>query len=189
MKAKHELTAEAVRKVIGDGKPASMTQLAHQLGYKGSVSSTLTNKLRALLPEIDSLLAANKPAGDGKTDARASTATKPSAKAKGGKPKLPPRHPQNPYREGISYGCVLDLLAQSQFLDKGINRVDLVKLAASATGKDLKRAGYDIIVVCSPEDTSPTCHRHRSAREGYGVEKINGWVKLVLPASAAKETP
>ena len=60
---KATLTAETIRKAIEDGKPASMTQLAHRLGYRGSVSSSVTSKFRALVPEIGGLLAANGPAG------------------------------------------------------------------------------------------------------------------------------
>ena len=53
MKAKVELTAEAVRKAIEEKKPTSMTGLAHGLGYKGSVGGSLTKKFRALtLPWI-----------------------------------------------------------------------------------------------------------------------------------------
>ena len=51
-KSNVELTAEAVRKAIEDGKPTSMTKLAHWLGYKGSVSSGLTRKFRQLIPEV-----------------------------------------------------------------------------------------------------------------------------------------
>jgi hypothetical protein len=60
-------------------------------------------------------------------------------------------------------------------------------MASAILGRDPRLVAYGVIVVCSPVDSSPTCHRHRSAAEGYGVEKKNGWVRLVLPA--AKETP
>lgn len=82
-KAKVELTAEVVRKAIEDGKPASMTQLAHHLGYKGSVSSTLTKKLRQLIPDIDARLAANKPAK------KASQTAIPAAEGKDSPPAKP----------------------------------------------------------------------------------------------------
>ena len=39
-KSKIEITEEFVRKAIEDGKLTSMTQLAHEFGYKRSVSSS-----------------------------------------------------------------------------------------------------------------------------------------------------
>ena len=60
-KAKVELTVESVRKAIDEGKPRSMTQLAHKLGYRGSVSSSLTRKFRALFPDIEVLLKGTSP--------------------------------------------------------------------------------------------------------------------------------
>ena len=50
MKAKVELSVESLRAVIEERKPTSMTQLAHLLGYNGSVSSSLTSKFR--LPDL-----------------------------------------------------------------------------------------------------------------------------------------
>ena len=47
-RARIGLTPESVGKAIEETKPASMTQLAHEMGYRGSVGSTLTRRFRAL---------------------------------------------------------------------------------------------------------------------------------------------
>ncbi len=188
-KTKVVITAESVRQAIQDGKPASMTQLSHQLGYSGSVSSSVTRKVRQLVPDVDSLLASNKLAG-GKTDkADASTgkAAKP-VKRTGGKW---PRHPQNPFRVG-SYGTAFDILASHP---AGLPREKLVELLGKATGKDLTKAGFDAQVVLSARKNDDGLSpfegpRNRSCRFGFWVERVNGHVKLVLPpAATAKETP
>jgi hypothetical protein len=203
-KAKVELIAEAVSKVIEDGKFCSLTGLAHSLGYKGSVSSSLTRKLRELLPDIDSLLAANKPAQDGKTDASAGKASK-ATKEKPAKPKSSakatgkssggkwPRHPANNFREGSSYGTCFDVLAAHP---DGLSREKLVEMLAKASGKDIQHAAFDAQVVCSARKNDVGLNafegpRNRSCKHGFYVERTNGHVKLVLPAagSATKETP
>ena len=193
-KSKVEITAETVRKAVEDGKFSSLTGLAHSLGYKGSVSSSLTRKLRSLLPDIDALLAAAKPASDGHADATAGKATqakvaKPPAtpvasvaKPKGGKW---PRHAQNPFREG-SYGTCFDILSAHP---DGLPRERLIELLAKATGKDEKHAAFDAQVVCSARKNDDGLNayegpRNRSCKLGFYVERVNGHVKMVLPAAA-----
>lgn len=192
MKAKIEITAESVRKAISDGKPASMTQLAHQLGYSGSVSSSVTRKFRQLVPDIDSLLASNKLAmgGEAKADATGKAA-KPTAKAKGKGGKWT-RHQQNPFRVG-SYGTAFDILAAHP---AGLPREKLVELLAKATGKDIQHAAFDTQVVCSARQNDKGLNpfegpRNRACRHGFYVSRVNGHVKLVLPhaTNAAKGTP
>lgn len=202
-KAKTELTAENVRKTIEEKKPTSMTQLAHGLGYRGSVSGGLTRKLRVLVPDIDSLLAgkaepakgangdapaprkppkagkAAKPAaGDGKP-----TTGKPDAKAKG----KWPRDPRNPFREGSSYGVCYDILAAHK---AGLPKEKLVALLAEATGKDSKRAGYDAQVVLSARPNEDGLNnndspRNRSCRPGFWVRRENDHVTLVVDRQEA----
>ena len=195
-KAKVDLTADALRKAIEEGKPASMTQLAHRLGYKGSVSSGLTKKFRVLIPEIDALLKSTTPTGTPSTDGKAVTAkTKPAKAAKSGAKQLKanpvgaktgkwPRDPRNPFREGSSsYGICFDILAAHK---SGLRRETLVALLADATGKDPKRASFDAQVVLSargsdePGLSRNDGPRHRSCRPGFWVERENGHVKLVV---------
>ena len=203
-KSKVEFTAETLRKAIADGKPASMTQLAHQLGYKGSVSSSLTRKFKESLPDVEAMLNANKPAKDvqdGKADASAAkavkaakskavkSATTPIAKPKSGKWT---RHVSNPFRVG-SYGTCFDVLAAHP---DGLPREKLIELLAKATGKDIQHAVFDAQVVCSARKNDDGLDqfqgpRNRSCKHGFYVERINGHVKLVLAAAstATKETP
>lgn len=190
-KSKVELTEKSARQAIADGKPASMTQLSHLLGYKGSVSSSLTKKFRAILPDIDALLAANKPAGDGKAAAKAAKPAAPAGdaakpkgggKIKGAKPSKWPRHAANPFREG-SYSTCFDILAAHPV---GLPREKLIELLAKTTGKDLTKASFDAQVVLSARGNSEGLNpfegpRNRSCRPGFWVERKNSHVKLVLP--------
>jgi hypothetical protein len=202
-KSKVELTAETIGKAIEDGHFSSMTQLAHSMGYKGSVSSSLTKKFRQLIPNIDARLASNKPVKDaGKTMAgkpsaqatkpaprgkadktvKAVRADKPVPKPAGAKGGKFARDPRNPFREGSTYGLVFDVLAS---YPDGIEREMLVRLVAAETKKDLVHAGYDCQVLLSARGNEPGLSRndgprHRSCRNGFWVERTNGHVKLVV---------
>ncbi len=197
-KQKIEITEEFVRKAIEDGKLTSMTQLAHEFGYKGSVSSSLTKIFRQLIPDVDALLAANKLAG-GNTG-KVSKARKPKPSTKSTKPKAKaskwPHVDRNPFkRSGSAYGICFDILAAHK---DGLPRQKLVELLAKATGKDLIKAAFDVQVICSArgeagEGLNPfEGPRNRSAHFGYWVKRDNSHVRLVLPANTADakmETP
>ena len=201
-KVKVELTPEVIGKAIEDGKFASMTQLAHGLGYKGSVSSSLTKKFHKLIVGIDDLLAANKtskpvkdakdtpavaaptksptPAGNADKPAKVKT-QKPakSTRAKGGKY---PHDPRNPFREGSNYSLVFNVLAS---FPAGVEKTKLVELVAAASGKDLVHAGYDCQVLLSAKGNEQGLSRndgprHRSCRPGFWIDRNNSHVKLVV---------
>ena len=201
MKAKIELTAEAVKTVIDRDKPKSMTGLAHGLGYQGSVSGSLTKKFRQLFPDIDVLLKRTaEPAkdakdgtgdGDGKAKVAEQKAIKaPKSKVANGKGKDKPvvkaegkwlRDPRNPFREG-AYGKCFDILAAHK---GGLPREKLVELLAEATAKDVKHAKYDAQVLLSagPNESGLSNNdgpRHRSCRPGFWVKRINGHVQLTI---------
>ena len=183
MKAKVELTAEAVRKAIEENKPASMTQLAHGLGYRGSVGGSLAKKFRQLFPDIDVLLkrtaGSDKGCGDGKAGTAKPKAGKaPKGKAANGKW---PRDPRNPFREG-AYGKCFDILAVHK---DGLPKDKLVELLAKATGKDARHAGYDAQVLLSAWGNEPGLSRndgprHRSCRPGFWVQRTNGHAQLMV---------
>jgi hypothetical protein len=188
-KARTELTAEAVMEAIKTGKPTSMTKLAHLLGHKGSVSGSLTKRLRALVPDIDVLLkrAAESARGDAKAPVNPPKAGKaakgkPDAKAKG----KWPHDGRSPFREGSSYDrCVSIMIGHPE----GLPRERLVELLAQATGKDLKRASFDVQVVCSARKNDEGLNpfegpRNRSCKGGFYVERTNGHVKIVFPGTA-----
>jgi hypothetical protein len=210
MKAKAELTAESLKAVIIEKKPSSLTRLAHEFGYTGSVSGSLAKKFRLLVPNIDELLkgtanSEGQPEGDSKGKAKVvkalkvvkvakATAKKPDkkpakgatmghVKAGGAKTGKYARDPRNPFREGSSsYGKCFDILA---FFPAGLPREELIRLLAAETKKDIKRAGYDAQVVLSahPNDNGLSNNdspRHRSCRAGFWIKRTNGHVQLML---------
>ena len=193
MKARIKLTAEAVQAVIGRDKPTSMTQLAHGLGYKGSVGGSLARKFRALFPDIDVLLKRTAESAKGGDDGKAGTTKPKAAKAKpagkqakakpaakaGGKW---PRDPRNVFRPSSSYASCYDILAAHK---DGLPREKLVALLAEATGKDAKHAGYDAQVLLSagPNEGGLSNNdgpRHRSCRPGFWIKRTNGHVQLMV---------
>ena len=96
------------------------------------------------------------------------------------RPKAPPRHPANSFRPGL-YAAIFDCLATPEALKNGMSREKLVAQVSGILGRDPRLVNYGVIIFCSPESTSPACHRHRSCHEGYGMEKQNGWVRMTLP--------
>jgi len=192
-RARIGLTPGSVGKAIEEDKPASMTQLAHLLGYAGSVGSSLTGKLRALVPDLDARLAANKAAkdraGDGKPAPKAAR-HKPAAKRAKAKPAKPagakagrrPRDPRSPFRPTSSYDMCFRILAS---YPDGLPKGKLIALLAEATGKDLKHAGYDAQVLLSarPNEDGLSNNdgpRHRSCKPGFWIRRTNGHVQLVV---------
>ena len=206
MKAKTELTAESLKVVVESKKPTSLTQLAHELGYTGSVSSTLTRKFRQLVPDIDALLKGSEGSATGTTGsagkteaakdkpakvkkaapkAAAKSTTKPAAKST--KPAVAQgkwKHdPRNPFRQGSAYALCFDILAAHR---DGLPREKLVALLAEATGKDAKHAAYDAQVLLSARPNEDGLNnndspcRHRSCRPGFWVKRENGHVQLMI---------
>lgn len=195
MKAKVELSAESLKAVIDRHKPKSLTGLAHGLGYKGSVSSTLTRKFRALIPDIDAMLkgatgaakgadgkaAVAKGNAVGKRKAKvASSPAKPAAKSN----RKWPHAEKSPFRPGSSYDTCYSILAAHK---EGLTREKLVELLATATGKDAKHAAFDAQVLLSARgnDDEPGLSRndgprHRSCRPGFWVKRNNSHVQLVV---------
>ena len=197
--AKVEVTAESIRKAIQIGGADSFTQIAHMLGFKGSVSSSLTKKIRDLVPDASALMAVVRGTKGSKADqpikvVKLSKADIQKAKRLQTKGKLPPRHPANKFREGSSYGICFDLLAEAG--GAGLPRERLIALLAKATNKDIQHAAFDAQVVCSARKNDDGLNpfegsRNRSCKMGFYVERTNGHVKIVLPPAkpAAKEQP
>ena len=185
MKARIELTAETVRRAIEEGRPTSMTRLAHGLGYRGSVSSWLAGKLRAIVPDIDVLLKgtaepANVEAKAAAPEARPAKAPKARPAARDGGKR--PRDPRNPFRPTSAYAACFDILAAHP---DGMPKDKLVQLLAGATGKDAKHAAFDAQVLLSARGNEPGLSRndgprHRSCRPGFWVRRTNGHVQLVV---------
>jgi hypothetical protein len=188
-KAKVELSEAEVRKVIEERKPASMTQLAHEFGYRGSVSSTLTKKFRQLIPNINALLKGSAEPAKGETHGgTAKTAEPKASKAPKAKSKPAPkaskypRDPRNPFREGSAYATCFDILAAHK---DGLPKEKLVELLAKSTGKDLVHSGYDCQVLMSahPNENGLSNNdspRHRSCRPGFWIKRTNGHAQLMV---------
>ena len=87
------------------------------------------------------------------------------------------RHPKNPFKPDASYGVAFDILASRP---AGMNKDELVRLLAKATGKPEKLARYDAVIVLSARD-SATGLRHRSCKDGFYVHRENNFVQLIIP--------
>lgn len=179
-----ELSAESIRNALASGA-TSLIQVWRGLGRTGNMDGSATARMRALVPDLDTIMEANKATKYGPgAGSIPKLAVKIPAKAAPDGASAPTRHPANPYHVGSMYGTILDCMATPEALRKGVSREKLAAMVAAILKRDPRLVAYGVTVVCSPEDSSLTCHRHRSCREGYGVRKTDGgWVKLVLPPS------
>lgn len=169
------------------------------IGGSGNISGSTAKKIREIFPDIQSRLDNNKnkptvmpgvptQATSPVTPAVApAKAVKPTKATTAVKPKQTkeykptrkskyPRHPKNPYRIGSNYGLAFDVLA---FHKNGIGRDELISLLRKENGKDIKHTSFDLSVVLSPSE-SINGPRHRSAKDGYFVQKEYHHYKLVL---------
>ena len=81
------------------------------------------------------------------------------------------RNCSNPYRPLSTYHTIYEILKAHR---NGITRQELIKLTAKKTGKDLKKAGYLVQVVVSP-DADGRAHKSADlAADFYWVEKMDG---------------
>lgn len=81
----------------------------------------------------------------------------------------------NPYRAGSFYATCFDCLAKMGTKDT-VSRKDLLDAYCKSSGKDEKRAKYDLAVILSPTKEGDG---HRSSRKlAYWVERLNGSVRL-----------
>ena len=184
-----QLTKEVIQNAINKGA-TSVSGIWKSLGNTANISSSTVKKIKLLVPDIQSRLETNKgkptdkPGVPVKASKVVASVTKPTVptkptkatttvKAKPVKESKPtrkskyPRHLQNPYRPGSSYGIAFDILASKK---DGISRDQLINLLAKENGKDIKHAAYDLSVVLSPSE-SVNGSRHRSAKDGYWVKK------------------
>jgi len=99
------LTKEKLAEIL-ETKPTSLGAVARELGYKGKISGSLSEKIRELAPNIDEVLEANRTAKaqaevEGKKDAGGEKKAKKRDEKAPKKSKFP-RDPKNPFREGSS---------------------------------------------------------------------------------------
>ena len=163
-----EINAESISKAL-ESKPTSLTGLWKAIGGSGSVSGSASKKMREAFPGIEGLLAENKgktAKAEGAVEPLKSKPVKKVEKKPAKSPKSPvPRHPKNPFREGSSYGLLVDLIAGS----KGIGKETLLAEYCRLSGKDLQHAKYDLAVINSAREDSEK--RHRSCADGFTILK------------------
>ena len=94
--------------------------------------------------------------------------------------KTPPRSPYNGYRAGSNYALCFDLLYQIG-RKKPVSRKVLLEKYAQLSGKDLKRAGYDLAVILSVQkdgrfhksaDSASKKFPHYVGRSGDGMVQL-----------------
>jgi len=178
------ITKESVSKALAAGA-TSLTQVARALGFKGSVGSATTRKIREAVPDIDARIEANKAAGKAKPES--SKAAKADRKPKAGrKPKAYPRAEHSPFREGSAYAACYDILAAHP---NGIERAKLVdQLARLMPRKEgesdearRRRAYFNVTVVASSREDGRSHRCIQRAADSFFVERTNGgWLRLRL---------
>lgn len=168
MTEKTQLTEELVRQAIKDSGANSFTSLYRALGHKAKPNGKATATIKALVPEIEELLKANKPEGTPKSEPKPKNeakAKKPTPKTTGFKSTKFPRHEKNPFREGSGYALLTDIISSAG--SEGIAKSEVLKSYCKATGKDDQHARYDLAVIMSASTVSE--RKHRSCRDGFSV--------------------
>ena len=163
-----EINAESIKNALESSKPTSLTGLWKALGGSGSVSGSASKKMREAVPGIEGVLAENK-AGTAKAEGvviplKGKQVRKTDKKpAKAPKKSAVPRNLKNPFRDGSSYGLLVDLIA-------GVgSKETLLAEFCRISGKDLQHAKYDLAVINSASETSE--RRHRSCADGFTILK------------------
>lgn len=167
-----EINAESIKKALESSKPTSLTGLWKALGGSGSVSGSSAKKMREAVSGIEGVLAGNK-AGTAKPEGavvplKGKQVRKADKKpAKASKKSAVPRNLKNPFRDGSSYGLLVDLIAAVG--SKGIGKETLLAEFCRLSGKDLQHAKYDLAVINSASETSDK--RHKSCADGFTIVK------------------
>ena len=167
---KVEISREKIVEVLESKSPKSLTEVYRLLGGGNKLSGSTAKKLRETVPGIEAIMAGNK-AGTAKSerlvvtpkDNRVRKAVKKTAKSLS-KTNIP-RHSKNPFREGSSYGLLVDMIASAG--SKGIGKPDLIRAFSKVSGKDETHARYDLAVILSASTDSE--RKHRSCRDGFAL--------------------
>ena len=168
MTEKMQMTDESLRQAIKDSGADSFTSLYRALGHKAKPNGKATAAIKALVPEVEELLKANKSEGTSASMQKPKPARqdkKTTPKTTGFKSTKFPRHEKNVFRSGSGYGLLLDIIASSG--SNGIAKDEVIKSYCKATGKDETHARYDLAVILSASTDSE--RKHRSCRDGFSV--------------------
>lgn len=167
---KIKLTADAILGALVKSNAKTFSALHRVLGGKSNLASSTIKTFKALVPDIETRLKANRVHG---------ATFQTSGKSKGRK--RWPRHPVNPFRPNPNggYSLVFDILAAHP---NGIARDRLQELYhKTGRGISADKARFDVAVVLSVKGEGPDSERHKSCRSGFGLLREGNWVKLVLP--------
>ena len=166
--SKVELSPQKIIIALESRSPTSLSEVYRILGGTGKLSGTLAAKIRAAVPYIEKTLAENKGKAEKAKGEEVSSKSKPAHKTDKKPAKAAvSRHPKNPFRDGSSYGLLLDLISAAG--SKGIGKETLLAEFCRISGKDLQHAKYDLAVINSASETSDK--RHRSCADGFTVLK------------------
>lgn len=176
-----EINAESIRKALETTKCTSLTGLWKALGGSGSVSGSSAKKMREAFPDIEVILAGNK-AGTAKSEGAVLPLKDKQVRKADKKPANSPkstisRHQKNPFREGSSYGLLVDLIAAVG--SKGIGKETLLAEFCRLSGKDLQHAKYDLAVINSASEDSDK--RHKSCADGFTIVRTVDNYRIRFP--------
>ena len=117
-----------------------------------------------------------------KATAKPRTPAKKTAKKTRPQQKVAKHVDGNPYRDGSFYATCFDCLAKMG-TKKPVSRQKLLTAYCKASGKEVKKAKYDLAVILSPTKEGTG---HRSSRKmAYYVERLeNSMVKLHMAPKA-----
>lgn len=174
---------DKIKAVLEKHYPTSLNELGRLMGY-GKISGSLTKRIRTLLPKLPEYLEKNeairaldnKPKTSAKKSVKKATKSRPSNKSN-----VPDRCEFNGYRPGSNYALCFDCLYEMGY-KKTVSRRDLLKRYAELSGKDLKRASFDLAVILSVREDG---RFHRSADSSsrkypHFVKRVGEAVQLVI---------
>lgn len=166
--SKIDISSQKIIVALESRSPKSLTEVYRILGGTGKLSGTLATKIRAAVPYIEKILAENKGKTAKAEGEEVSSKSKPAQKTDKKPAKAAvSRHPKNPFRDGSSYGLLLDLISAAG--SKGIGKETLLAEFCRISGKDLQHAKYDLAVINSAREDSEK--RHRSCADSFTILK------------------
>ena len=165
--SKIDISQQKIIVALESRSPKSLSELFRILGGH-KLSGKIARQIRLAVPGIEKILAENKGKTAKAEGEEVSSKSKPANKTDKKPAKAAvSRHPKNPFRDGSSYGLLLDLISAAG--SKGIGKETLLAEFCRISGKDLQHAKYDLAVINSAREDSEK--RHRSCADGFTILK------------------
>lgn len=165
--SKIDISQQKIIVALESRSPKSLSELFRILGGH-KLSGKIARQIRLAVPGIEKILAENKGKTAKAEGEEVSSKSKPAHKTDKKPAKAAvSRHPKNPFRDGSSYGLLLDLISAAG--SKGIGKETLLAEFCRISGKDLQHAKYDLAVINSAREDSEK--RHRSCADGFTILK------------------